>query len=519
MPPSLTLPRRAAGVLERIPAAWRAPLLHLALGWGMLVLLTARAWAGMAHQWWDSSTYNHVLLVPAILVWLVGLRAPEVAKLAPRAWWPGLVLLAAALTVWLLGEASGLNLAAQLGTVLALQAALLALLGPRVAAALLFPLGYMLFLVPFGDELVPSLQLITAELTIALTRWSGVPAEIEGVFIDTPAGLFEVAEACSGVKFLIAMVALGALAAHLCFRSPWRRAGFMAVAVILPILANGVRAWGTIYIAQSQGVEFAAGFDHIFYGWVFFALVMAAVLGLGWRFFDRAPDELPVDAERIAASPLLARLARPHLTAGVALAGVAALAAVFALWAGAVRTLEAPLPDRVSLPDVPGWHRADYAPRVWWEPRAGGADHRLLGRYRDAAGREVDVFVALYGAQTEGREAGASGEGALRPGTAWRWLEPEASLLGGRGEWLQANGRVRRLALTWYRRDELLTGSPSRLKLAAMRGRLTMQARPTAMLIVSAEQAPQRPPRESIAAFIAAIDGLGVWMDGIAQVP
>jgi exosortase/archaeosortase family protein len=62
-----------------------------------------------------------------------------------------------------------------------------------------------------------------------------------------------VAEACSGVKFLIAMVALGVLVANVCFRSWHRRAAFMALCVAVPILANGVRAWGTIYAAQYVG--------------------------------------------------------------------------------------------------------------------------------------------------------------------------------------------------------------------------------------------------------------------------
>ena len=83
----------------------------------------------------------------------------------------------------------------------------------------------------------------------------------------------------------------------------------MLAAVTVPVLANGVRAWGTIYVAQSQGIEFAAGFDHIVYGWIFFAVVMALVLGTAWRFFDRSPDDPLIDAVQIEASPLLARLA------------------------------------------------------------------------------------------------------------------------------------------------------------------------------------------------------------------
>ena len=306
MPPEATLARPRAGVE---PQTWRMPLLNLALAVAGLLPLTWGDWSEMARQWWDASTYNHILLVPPILAWLVRMRWPELAKLAPRTWWPGLAWLGVGLFAWLAGTMAGINLVSQLGAVLLLQAAVAVLLGPRVAAGLLFPLAYMLFLVPFGDEIVPALQAITAEMAVALTHASGVPAQIDGVFIDTPAGLFEVAEACSGVKFLVAMVALGALVAHLCFASWKRRAVFMAAAVLVPVLANGVRAWGTIYIAQSQGIEFAAGFDHIVYGWIFFALVMAMALGASWRFFDRSPDDPLIDAAAIEASPLLARLA------------------------------------------------------------------------------------------------------------------------------------------------------------------------------------------------------------------
>lgn len=290
-------------------AAWRVPLAQLALAWTALIALAWRDWSEMARQWWDASTYNHILLVPLIVAWLVRQRWPELSRLTPLAWWPALALLAGGTLAWLGGTALSINTLSQLGAVVLLQASVVLILGPRVAAGLLFPLAYMLFLVPFGDELVPALQSITADMAVALTHVSGVPATIEGVFIDTPAGLFEVAEACSGVKFLVAMIALGMLVAHLCFASWKRRALFMAAAVVVPVLANGVRAWGTIYIAQSQGVEFAAGFDHIVYGWIFFALVMIAVLGVSWRFFDRSPDDPLIDPEAIEASPLLARLA------------------------------------------------------------------------------------------------------------------------------------------------------------------------------------------------------------------
>jgi exosortase A len=309
MPPEITLARRSAW-LERIPQAWRVPLLQLALAWAALLLLTWAQWSEMADQWWNSSTYNHVVLVPAILVWLVRLRWGELTQLFPQAWWPGLGWFGAGLIAWMVGMASGINTAGELGAVMLLQGATLVLWGPRVAAGLLFPLGYMLFLVPFGGEIIPPLQAITARIAVALTHLSGVPATLSGVFIDTPVGRFEVAEACSGVKFLIAMIALGTLVAHMGFRSAQRRALFMAACGAVPVLANGIRAWGTIYVAQSRGVAFAAGFDHIVYGWIFFALVMAAVLGAAWRFFDRPAEDNLVDVAGIERSRILGALAR-----------------------------------------------------------------------------------------------------------------------------------------------------------------------------------------------------------------
>ena len=229
------------------------------------------------------------------------------------------------------GVANGINLVAQAGAVAALQAGIVTVLGLRASLLLALPLVMACFLVPFGDEIIPPLQMITADIAIALTRWSGVPASIDGIYIETPAGLFIVAEACSGVKFLIAMVTLGVLVCCTRFDRWSRRAVFMAACIIVPILANGVRAWATIYVAQYVGAEAAGGFDHIVYGWIFFALVVAALLGGAWRFFEREPEEHGWTADSLAQWRWLARSeVRTLAPTGAALA-IAALASIAAL--------------------------------------------------------------------------------------------------------------------------------------------------------------------------------------------
>ena len=474
-------------LLARIPAAWRWPLAQLALAWTAVALALRHDLAAMAGQWWDSSTYNHVLLIPLILGWLVALRWPRLSTLTPAPWRSGLVLFALAALGWVLGSMAELTQLRELALVLMLQSAVATVLGLRVAAALLFPLGYMLFLVPAGDELIPLLQTITARITTALLAVSHIPARIDGVFIATPGGYFKVAEACSGVKFLVAMIAYGTLVAHVCFRTAKRRALFMLACLVTPVIANGVRAWGTIAIAQVVGIRFAAGFDHVFYGWVFFALVMALVMAAGWRWFDRAVDDPMIDANALPGSPLLARWSGRTLDTRAALGAIGGVLVVALGWTALAAGVNAVLPMHIELPQVPGWHRVAYAPRYPWSPLFASADHRLLGRYADAQGHLVDVAYALYAGQGEGRKADGFGQGAVPLGSGWAWSRPGPAIAGQPSIRIEAPGPTDRLALTWYRHGDTVTTVRPRLKLALLADRLLLRARPTATLIVSAE--------------------------------
>ena len=91
---------------------------------------------------------------------------------------------------------------------------------------------------------VPQLQDVTAFFAVEILRGIGVPVYVEGVFLSTPTGNFHVAEVCSGIRFLIATVAFAFLYAHVTYRTLWRRALFVGLAFIVPVIANGIRAAG-----------------------------------------------------------------------------------------------------------------------------------------------------------------------------------------------------------------------------------------------------------------------------------
>lgn len=462
---------------------WRHALAALALALLAALALFVRDVADMVRLWWNISTYQHCLFVLPIVGWLIWLRRLEVARTLPCGWLPGVILVFGAAILWLLGEAGGVAIVRHLAVVAVVQSLIVTILGPAVARALLFPLFYLLFLIPFGDELTGPMQTLTAGMTMALLDMSGVPAIIDGVFITTRAGWFEVAEACAGVKFLVAMIAYGALAANVCFQSTLRRAIFMACAIVVPVLANGVRAWATIFAAESVGVEAATGFDHIVYGWIFFALVMLLIMGAAWPFFDRRIGADWLGGRVFAAwrpvAPVL-------LVAPLAVFG-AGLPVAWESWAA--QAGRAALPATIGLPEIAGWRRVADLPKTPWHPRFDGADHRLIGHYANAAGQRVDLAVALYGWQGQGREIVGYGQGAVDPASQWAWATDLSPVGLGHRERLIGPNKAQRTAISyWFVGGRPMKGRAA-VKLATLRAHLTGGDRSAATLIVSAEGA------------------------------
>ncbi|SIN91441.1 exosortase A [Parasphingorhabdus marina DSM 22363] len=485
------------------------------LGVAVLVILGLfwRDARDMVVTWWNISTYNHCLLILPILAWQVHQRWPELQKTTPHVWLPGLAWIALGSIAWLLGEAAGVSLARHLGLVMMLQGTVVALLGQKVAKGLLFVLFYSFFLVPFGEEFVPLLQTITADMSMLFLAWANIPAFIDGVFISTPTGYFEVAEACSGVKFLIAMIAYGALVSNICFRSWRRRALFMLMALTVPIIANGIRAFGTIYIAHHTSTDFATGFDHIFYGWFFFAFVLVLVMAIGWPFFDRKIDDALIDGDVLERSG--ARQSRFSVSRTVLATALIALAPV--AWLSATSAQTSALPERIALPEIPGWEVVAYEPTYDWKPRFDGADHQLLGSYRRLSdGQTVDLAIAVFASQEDGREIVGYGQGAFDPDTEWAWSRNLPDVAQARAEQIVAPGPVVRDVLSYYRIGEKLTGSGSAVKLETLKLRLLGGSQHAVAFLVSAERDSEEGPRQKMIDFTKALGPIDKLADELA---
>jgi EpsI family protein len=279
-------------------------------------------------------------------------------------------------------------------------------------------------------------------------------------------------------------------------------------------LAHGIRAWGTIYIAHVTGnIEFAAGFDHIFYGWIFFAIVIALIMAAGWPFFDRKVAEPWFDPATLQARPGTTRRLVQVAAAAVA------IAALPPIWSAAVASVGTrAAPADIALPRVEGWTRVHTDSGRRWEPRFAGADVLRIGRYRNAAGQEVDLAIAVFARQEEGRELVGYGQGAAPPDGGWAWSADAAPPPNGRAERIAAKGSLREV-LSFYRVGSILTGSPASVKLETVKVRLLGgPQRAVAVLVSAPAPAEGVSPRPAIDAFLAALGPIAPLADRAAGV-
>jgi exosortase A len=511
-------PGPAAGGLPDSRAGAPAPThgkwpLYLGVWGGLLAAIFALLHADVAHlvtRWWNSSTYGHCLLIPPILVWLVWQRRDGLAKLAPQPWLPGALGLLGAGAIWLVGHFAGVALLRHAALVFMFIASVPTVFGLAVARGVTFPLAFALFMIPVGEQLEPWLQTITAEMATWMLTALGVPTHMDGVFISIPNGDFEVAQACSGVRFLIAMVCFGALVANVCFLSWRRRIAFLAASFLLPILANGVRVWGTIHAAHLTTPEVARGIDHVVYGWVFFAAVMALLLAVGWRFFDRPVDDPFIDPAKLQAPGAApAPTSRLALAAGVGFAAAAAFPAYasFADAQGPERPTRA-----LSIPAPPGWRPVPYSGQAW-RPEWFNATAEQFVSFDGPAGKPVDVFIAVYDQQREGQEIVGWKQGVIEyeEDHGWSWAGDAPPLPGGRV--FQINyGPVVRDVAQFYWVNGRLTGSQAQAKIETLKARVLGGEPQAAVVIVSAQRLDNftsaRPAIERFLADAGPLDGL-----------
>jgi exosortase A len=395
-----------------------------------LLLLFRETAAAMVSIWNRSDTFAHAFLVPPLVIWLIWRRRERLAQLPmqPSTW--TLLPMAAVSVLWLMGALAGVNAATQFALVALITLSVPAVFGMHVARALAFPLLFLFFAVPFGEFMVPLMMSWTADFTVAAVQMSGVPVYREGLQFIIPTGSWSVVEACSGVRYLIASFMVGTLFAYLNFKSLGKRLLFVAVSLLVPILANWLRAYMIVMIGHLSGNKLAVGVDHLIYGWAFFGVVIGVMFWIGSRFADHddEPSSLPADrpvhapAHAPGASPALAQVRSPWWVGLVALLIMAAAYAGY--WQLNRDVARGGSDPQLALAPEYGAWRVSEQPLTTWVPGFKHARTVGFGNYSDGQ-HTAAAWVGYYRDQGYDKKLISSTNVLASPELESRWASSE----------------------------------------------------------------------------------------------
>lgn len=452
------------------PADSRMPLVAMLMVTGCVFLLYAGTFASMVVVW-DSSTFAHgfvVLPVSAILIWR---RREALSAAAMKPSSAGFGFLAVAVFCWLISSQADAQAGQHLAFIAMIVTGIWAVLGSRNARAIRFPLLFAFFSVPIGEFLIPLLMAWTAEFTVWALNVTGIPVYLEAYVFTLPSGTFEVAEACSGIRYFLVAVVVATLFAHERFRSPTRFILFVLGVAAGSIVANGIRAYLIVLIAHASEMKIATGPDHVYFGWFVFVGLILVSFWVGNLFSDTATSgRIPNRCDDSTA---------PHKahgrTAFFALAGTVAIIALGPLGQQVARS--APVDDStiLALPRAiepwSGPSRAEFA----YRPSFTGEFEATHAGYSSADGG-VDVHVIYFAEQSQGSELVSEGNRIYDE--LWRLLRRlETESIPAHGGTMQVNTLVvtdgRQDILLWYWYDvggHLMTSDIATKAYNAIRG-------------------------------------------------
>jgi len=263
----------------------RAPLLKSAIIVACLVLLYFRVAQGLVSDWVHMPDFSHGFLIPVVSFYFVYERRKQLSVLSPSTAWGGLGLIVLGILLLLLGNLATEYFTMRFSMLVVLGGIILFLLGKEFSKTLLFPLVFLIFMIPIPsilmDRITFPMQLFASKVAAKSLYLIGIPALREGNIILLANTSLEVAEACSGIRSLISLLALSLVFAYFSQKTTLKRVLLILSTFPIAIIANAARVTGTGILAHYYGDKVAQGFFHGFSGWILFVVAFVCLFVVG----------------------------------------------------------------------------------------------------------------------------------------------------------------------------------------------------------------------------------------------
>jgi len=414
----------------------------------------------MVNVWMVNETFTHGFLVFPLSIWLVWQKKDKLFMSSTNPEPKVFTLLLFLICGWFIASVVDVQVVQQFFMIAIIIASIWTVLGRQILTLVLFPLLFLFFAVPFGQSLIPPLMEFTANFTVLLIQLSGIPVFREGLFFSLPSGSWSVVEECSGVRYLIASFTLGSLYAYLSYSSLSKRLVFVFLSLIVPVIGNGLRAYGIVMIGHFSGMELAVGADHLLYGWVFFGAIIFLLFYIGSFWWDPI-ESFQITSDKITRNPGNGFTGLPivFLTLIFVLIGISVL---FSMSVKNNKLLNIK-PASLTLPEnFSGWQYAKDR-SLEWRPIFHNPDTEISQNYY--FGNDlVQLNIGYYQAQRQGAEVISTMNRIASP-LGGEWKKIKSSEINENGMYFieteLRNSRSNKvLVWHWYRIGQYVTPNP-----------------------------------------------------------
>ena len=225
-------------------------------------------------KWWENEEYSHGYMIPLVALFLLWQKVNILPKQTQTGSWLGFSLVAIGLFLFFVGELSALYTLIQYGFLVSFTGVALAFFGVKSMRLIWAAFIYLIFMIPLPNflyfNLSSQLQLWSSILGVAVIRLFGISVHLEGNVIDLGAMQLQVAEACSGLRYLFPLMSFGFLIGYL-YRGPiWQKAAIFLTTIPITIFMNSFRIGVIGVTVDKWGQHMAEGFLHDFEGWIVF---------------------------------------------------------------------------------------------------------------------------------------------------------------------------------------------------------------------------------------------------------
>lgn len=260
----------------------------------LLALFVVAYWVPlktMVGMWWTNEDYSYGFLIPIISAYLLWEKRHILNDLNIKSAWQVLPFLILFILISLYGVLGSSGNVSMPSIPILIILFVTFCFGMDAARRLIFPLVFLVFMVPVPPTIEVTLGIIlksiSSKLGVEFIRLFGISVHVSGNVIDLGVTQLQVADACSGMRYLFALFALGILYAYFFERIFWKRIACVVATLPIAVLTNGIRIGITGILASKYGSKTAEGFFHGFSGWFIFMLAFGFLFLFGriLRFF------------------------------------------------------------------------------------------------------------------------------------------------------------------------------------------------------------------------------------------